>query len=202
MALICRIRFPEPVGDPEEWNRIFDGIRYSMPEVAASMLMSITEKRAEMRRRGVSVPAGLTSRDVPLVSIAHPRFQEAANRFALKLFSSLYYKHTRRILTPAGRIFFVWRTNVDSFDELLGHPSIASLLAHLPDLRRQNQALNDQFSYRYNVAEVDPPSAVFGVVFNHAVAMVGIVMGDIKHFNLPMPDEELLRPFVWPTPAD
>lgn len=196
MALICRIRHKEPVGDPREWERILEGIRYSMPDVARSLLLSTTAKRAELRKRKVAIPRGMMWRDLPLISIEHPCFHEAARRFATKLFASLYYKHTGRILGHEARIFFLWRTNVDSFDDLFGDPLVAKLLAHFPELKRQNLTLNDQFSYRYNVAEAEPPSAVFGAVFNHAVAMLGVVMGDVSHFNLPMPDDILLRPFI------
>ncbi len=197
MALICRIRFPEPVGDAEEWNRILNGIKYSMPEVADSLLMSVAQKRAVLREHGVtSLPPGMTFKDVPIVSIAHPRFAEAADRFALKLFSSLYYMHTGSILGRSGRVFFVWRTNTSSFQHFFDDSNASKLLVHFPELKREGRSLNDQFFYRYNVAEVDPPSAVFGVVFNHAVAMLGIVMGDVSHFDLPMPEEALLAPFM------
>jgi len=197
MALICRIRFPDIAGDPAEWHRLLKGIRYTMPEVAASMAMSTTEKRAALREKGLELPVGQTYKDLPIASIAHPRFHEAAERFAQKLFSSLYYKHTGRILGPHGRIIYVWRTNTFSFEEFFKDAHMRQLLVKFPKLTREGRPLNDQFFYKYNVAEVEPPAAVFGVVFNHAVAMLGVVMGDVSQVAEAIPESARLRPFRW-----
>jgi hypothetical protein len=194
MALICRVKIEDDGAGSSEWEKILDGIKWVMPDVHASLRMSIAEKRASLRKLGAKKAAGTTYADVPLISIAHPRFQESAKRFATKLFCSLYYKHTGKILKSTGRIFFDWRTNTQSFADFFRDAGAKRLLVHFPDLRSQGNNVNDQFRYAFSIADVDPPAAVFGVEFNQAVAMIGIVMGDTSHFNLPMPDEVLLRP--------
>jgi hypothetical protein len=206
-AMICRIRFnAAQVGLPEEqasaeWCKIADGVARVLPEVYRSMLMPVTDKRRRMRELGIAPQPGQTSRDVPLMSIAHPEFYEAAKTVARKLFSGLYYFRTGRILTTKGGIMFFWRTNSHSLDEFFDDPDVRPMFTMFPAVRRGGNTLVDQFSYAYSVADVEPPSALFGLVFNHAVAMVGVVLGDASHFPALLAHHDMaasmLRPYDW-----
>ncbi|WP_133118113.1 hypothetical protein [Burkholderia ubonensis] len=206
-AMICRIRFsPAQIGIPEEdgtaeWTKIASGIARVMPDVYASMHMSVTEKRARMREIDAHPGPGQTSRDVPLLSIDHPEFGEAARTVARKLFCALYYLRTGRILDERGGIISFWTTNAYSIDEFLGNEALRPLLAQFPAIQQRNRELRDQFACAYTVAETDPPAAVFAVQFNHAVAMIGAAFGDISQCgalrDVAEMDEKLVRPYSW-----
>jgi hypothetical protein len=185
-AMICRIRFgPAKVGIPEddgyaEWMKNAQGVARVLPDVYRSMHLSVTEKRSRMRQMGILPDPGRTTRDVPILSIDHPEFAEAAKTITRKLFCALYYFRTSRILGSGGGIVSFWTTNAHSMDEFLNAETLRPVLAQFPPIRRGGAQLGDQFSCAYTVAEVDPPSALFVVQFNDAVAMIGAAFGDIS----------------------
>ena len=185
-AMICRIRFaPAQVGIAEdaghsEWTKNAQGVARVLPDVYRSMLLSVTEKRSHMRRIGIRPEPGQTTRDVPILSIDHPEFAEAARTITRKLFCALYYFRTGKILGPGGGIVSFWTTNAHSMDQLLNTETLRPMLAQFPPIRRGNTQLGDQFACAYTVAEADPPSALFAVQFNDAIAMLGAAFGDIS----------------------
>lgn len=187
-ALVCRIRFDSASARvseghaTREWESIAAGVARTLPDVYKSMLMPVSEKRARMRRLGINRLPGQTTADVPILSISHPEFGEAAKTVARKLFSSLYYMHAGRVLSANGRIALFWRTNATSLQSFFDETHVRPMLSLFPELRRGQSLLHDQFSYAYSVISADPPSAVFGVMFNHAVAMIGMVFGNIDSF--------------------
>jgi len=205
-ALLCRVRFDAvKVGVSEEtaldeWKSIADGVAYSLPDVYRSMAMSVTEKRAQLRKLNAAPAPGQTTRDVPLMSIAHPEFGAAAKTIARKLFCSLYYLHTGRTLTADGRIAFFWRTNSQSLQAFFDENNVRPMLAMFPELRRGPNLLNDQFSYAYSIAHAEVPSAVFGVIFNHAVAMIGIALGEVANFPRILEHKEWADSLLAPYP--
>lgn len=203
-AMLCRIRFNPARVDGrdekanDEWQKIAGGVARVLPDVYRSMRMPLTEKRRRMRELGVQPEPGSTSADVPLISIKHPEFGEAAKTVARKLFLGLYYMRTGRILSGEGRVAFVWRTNSHSLNDFFAE--FRPLLSMFPEVQRGKNMLGDQFSYAYSIAEAEPPSAIFGVVFNHAVAMLGVVMGDVSRFEIvnQHPDfETIVAPYHW-----
>jgi hypothetical protein len=207
-AMISRSRFaPAQIGIPEEdghaeWIRIAQGIERVMPDVYNSMSLSVTEKRAKLREMGVRPAHGQTTRDVPLVSIAHPEFAAAAKTIARKLFCALYYLRTGRILGHHGGIVWFWTTNARSMDDFLNNDSVRPLLAQFPAIQQRKRELSDQFASAYSVVtDVDPPAAVFAVQFNHAVAMLGTVFGDIAQCgalrDVPEMAANLVGPYNW-----
>lgn len=207
-AMICRIRFsPARVGVSEEdaqreWAKNARGVAHVLPETYRSMLMSVTEKRSQARALGIQPGPGETFRDLPILSIDHPEFYEASKTVARKLFCALYYMRTGRPLTSRGGIVFLWTTNAHGMDQLLSSENLSPLLAHFPPIQRGNSMLNDQFACAYTLIDADPPSALFAVQFNDAVAMIGAVFGDISGVGVfdQIPDVENHRvgPYRWP----
>jgi hypothetical protein len=206
MAMLCRLSIKNaglclPGSDAfNEWKSIAGGVKRVRPEVYDSMLMSIQQKRAELRSGRLLLPAGTLLKDLPVVSLVHPAFPKAVETISRKLFCSLYYHHTKRILTAEARIAVFWRTNTSSWDDFFDETTIRPLLALFGNPRRGNP-LHDQFSYAYQIAPFEPPSAVFGVTFNQSIAMLAMVMGDANAFssmltNIPT-HEILLTPYSW-----
>jgi hypothetical protein len=110
-----------------------------------------------MRQLGIRPEPGKTTRDVPILSIDHPEFAEAAKTTTRKLFCALYYLRTGRILGPRGGIVAFWTTNAHSMEQFLNADSLRPILAQFPPIRRGGDQLGDQFACAYTVAQVDPP---------------------------------------------
>jgi hypothetical protein len=206
-AMICRIRFsPTQVGVSEEeaqreWEKNARGVAQVLPETYRSMLLSVTKKRSRARRLGLQPGLGETYRDVPIMSIDHFEFYEASKTVARKLFCALYYLRTGRPLTSRGGIVFLWTSNAHGMDQLLSTENLRPILAHFPPIQRGRGMLNDQFACAYTVIDAYPPSALFAVQLNDAVAMIGAVFGDISGVGVfdQIPDIEnhQVFPYRW-----
>lgn len=196
LAMVSRIRPDEESDDPEGWEKLLGGIRQSHPGVLESMKMSPNQIRGMLRKRGIKLPLGYTTKDVPVVSLKHPAFHPAARRFAFKLFASLYYKHSGKCLPSSGGVQFIWRTNVQSTKDMES-PEVAGNLVAAPRLVRRAITLNGQFSYRYGITEDEKtPSGLFLVRFNRAFTMLGFVYGDASKYA-DIDDRPLLMPLDW-----
>ena len=109
-------------------------------------------------------------------------------------FTALYYKHAECILPTAGGIATRWFTNVQiERDEI--PRSLAPVLSGLPTLVRSNINLDDQFFYRFAVADTKRIGA-FLAFFRRSFAMLGYVHTSASDLGLP-PEATIVQPFNW-----
>lgn len=166
----------------------FPGLLQSMGRMTAN------RKRRWLRERGLSLSPGTTTADLGVMSIEDSRIQQAARLFATKLFLALYYYQTGIILRQAGGVVFRWETNAKDLDQAFPRDVLAPLLQGMPELRRANTNLKDQFFYRFAVADTKN-AAAFLAFFNQSLAMLGFVFSDVASVRVPE-GATVLRPFV------
>ena len=179
-----------------EYEFLLEGLRNNHPNVVNEMRASANQVRAFLRTRGQSLGNGLTSRDVPILSVRGQLVKAAVAEFARKLFLSLHYKHTGNIVSPSGGIAMKWITNsseenpefVDSINQLRNG------LPHNPEMKRSSARLENQFSYKYFTNDEGTFSAYF-VVFRESFAMIGNVRSDSQDFPPIMLDNAILKPY-------
>lgn len=177
-----------------EWRRQLEAVKERFPDVFQSLFLSPIKIKNWLRAKGVKLPHGATTMDVPVISIEHPKIHEAAELFATKLFCSLYYLHTSRTLPSAGGIVFRWHSNAQEMDKPLPKDILDPMLTGFPELKRQGTSLHDQFFYRYAVTETHPYAGAFLVFFHSTLALLGFVFPDIESVNVPE-NAMVLRPF-------
>jgi hypothetical protein len=196
-AIITLLSRMYPSADTEAGQRevinLMRAVAEQHPDLYHSLMPSANSVRRWLRRNGMQLGPGMTTRDVPILSLEHPRITEAVDRFATKLFCSLYYQHLNRVLGPAGGMVFRWFTNAQDMDELLPQDVVGSLLSNFPTLTRQNTSLHEQFFYKFGIAS-DVHAGAFLVFFNKSFAMLGFVFPDISTVAVP-PRAKILRPF-------
>lgn len=159
--------------DVEETVKHLREMRRRHPDIMQSLFPTSTAIRRWLRESKLSLPPGTTTKDLPLVSLAHPEIRDAVRLYARKIFLSIFYKHTSVIFPSGGEIHFGWYTNgtpsskVPKLDLLDGLQSSGSL-------KRGNIELSDQFRYRYGFT---PEGAgVVHISFNEGVAMYGVLL--------------------------
>lgn len=195
VALLARI-YPEASSpeEKEEVTRLMRALSELHPELFASLFPSASSVRRWLRKRGVQLPHGMTTKDVPIISIEHPRIGAAVDRVATKLFCSLYYMHTGSIIPHEGGIVFRWFTNAQSPEELSSFGVLAPLLTSFPKLQRQGTTLGSAFNYRYGIASDTGRAGVFQVTFKETLVMIGFAFDNVGSIQIPR-SAELLRPF-------
>jgi hypothetical protein len=198
MALICRISLSAEANSGDaEWVRILTGLRQIYPEVIDSMRLDANQKREFLRKRNITLPPGISTGDLPLFSIQHPRFHQAADRFAQKLFCALYYMHCGKVLDSRGGISFFWKTNTQTSFEQQIDAAVLAMFNSKPELKRGPTSLTSQFDYSYVLTDEEQPSGMFRVRFNQGVDMVGFVIANEEHLPLFNEGTKLLFPFNW-----
>lgn len=197
VALLARI-YPEArsSNEQEEVTRIMQAVAELHPELFRSLFPAANKVRKWLRDRNESLPPGMTTKDVPMMSIDHPRIIEAVERFATKLFCSLYYMHTKEALNPKGGIVFRWFSNAQNLDELLPRDVVAPLLTTFPTLTRQGTSLHSEFTYRYGIASDTGRAGAFLVSFRESIAMLGFAFPDVDKVKVPN-GATVLHPFTW-----
>lgn len=195
VALFARI-YPEAKSAEEqlEVTKIMQAVAERHPDLFRSLFPSSNKVRRWLSARNITLDAGMTTKDVPIMSIDHPRISIAVERFATKLFCSLYYKHTKTILSQSGGVFFRWYSNAQSPEQLPPEDILGPMLKAFPKLTRQGTSLASEFSYRYGIAADTGTSAAFHVVFRQSIGMLGFVFGDISKVKTPE-RAIVLRPF-------
>lgn len=185
IAMLGRM-FPDPQ-DPDHKQQIVNlmqSVNNNFPGLLASMQMSANEKKKWLKERGVAIPAGMTTADVGLMSAADPRIEGAAKKFATKLFLALLYYHTGKILKSTGGVIFRWATNEQNLEEVFPQEILQPLLQGFPVLKRANTSLEDQFFYRYAIADTGQAGA-FLTFFNQSMAMLGFLFPEIDSVAVP-----------------
>jgi hypothetical protein len=194
LAFVTRLNYTEAELSPEQirdWRRALAGIRRNLPQL--TQLLTVNEKRAFLKERGIDRPANIALADLHMVALDQETIDNAFSTCALKLFCALYYKHTRIILPRTGSVFARWWMNIDVQQGAIPDDFVALLRGH-PTLHRANVNLESQFAYRYGVSE-DAKHTFYICAFRNSFAWVGNVCFDASCFD--GPTEKLLRPFNW-----
>lgn len=183
-GLICRFA-PDDKNDipiaQEEMEKQFRGQLARHPELMQALMLSNQEKRSILRSMNTRPEPGQLLRDVPIITLRHPRTQDIIATCFQKLLMSLHYMHTETILPNQGVGFLRWFTNGqqipdDAFEEALKQ------LPHRTEQRRANNDLSGQFSYRYAVSS-DRSTSAFLVVFGQSLGAVGFLCNDRSHLS-------------------
>lgn len=152
----------------DETRRILQGLRNNRPECVPELL-STNEKKRRLRQIGLTVPAGETIAEQPLVSIPPPAVA-AIKRSLTRLTCALVYLHLGKVAPPRAAYWAHVATNVtiwaqDPFSQFpftFDHPEIPS---------SHQLKLSDLFRYRWSLAS---DGSVFAVAMQFGQSFVGI----------------------------
>jgi len=186
--------YPDPStekGKAEVYERI-RAVAHNYPAVLEEMRPSARQLRDAVKKYGVKRRPGQSLSELPVLSAKGPLVNAAVENFSRKLFCALYYKHTGQILPTSGGVAVRWYSNVQiERDEI--PRSLAPVLAGFPKLQRSRTNLDDQFFYRWGVADTKAVAA-FLAFFRRSFAIIGYVNRDASDFKLPA-GARIVRPF-------
>lgn len=180
----------------DELAKIMRAVAEKFPDVHKSMIPNANQVKGWLRKNNFVLPYGMTTADVPILSLKHPEITTAIHLFSTKLFCSLYYMHTGQVLPLTGGVIFRWHSNEKPLDEVLPADLLNPLLTQFPKLVRQGTSLHEQFFYRYAVTNDGTNAGAFLVFFHQTLAFLGFVFRDIENIQAPK-NSVVLRPFTW-----
>jgi hypothetical protein len=187
--------YPDPSTEEEkaEMVKLMRAVAHNYPDVLPEMQPKLRQLRRAAARYGLERPQGKTYADIPAVSLEGPLVNAAVENFSRKLFSALYYKHAEQILCPEGGIAVRWYTNLQV--EVAEIPrSLAAVLNGFPKLERSRMNLDDQFFYRWGIADTRNVAG-FLAIFRRSFAILGTVQQNASEFQLPE-HARILRPYA------
>ncbi|HWW99981.1 hypothetical protein [Collimonas sp.] len=195
-ALLCRLNQEHlDAAKSEQTKKLLMAVNERLPAIYRSFFQSPNQIRRWLTETGRQLEPGQSTRDVPVISLKHPEIHERVKRCATKLFLSLHYLHTGRILSNDGGVIFLWFTNATKTDEI-PIQIVTPFLTGTPKLKWQNFPLNDQFTYSYGADEIEGLVSIFFATFNSSVGMIGILFNDLSNLKVDIPQEQILRPFT------
>lgn len=195
IAMLSRL-YPDPVtpqGKAEVQERI-RAVSHNYPGVLEEMRPSIEQLRRAEHKYGIHPRPGETHDDLPLLSVSGPLVNAAVENFARKLFCALYYKHAEQVLPAGGGIAIRWYTNIQIDSEEIPR-TLAGVLVGFPKLERARTSLDDQFFYRWGIADTKAVAG-FLAFFRKSFAILGYIHADASQFSIG-PDAHILRPYKW-----
>jgi len=184
VAMLSRV-YPDadtPEGEKETLERI-RAVEHYYPEILIEMQSSIRQKRNAAKKYNIEIHKGMTSADIPALSVRGPLVNKAVTNFGRKLFLALYYKHTNEILTKKSGIALLWFSNLQIENGELPR-ELAGLVNNFPTLERCKTNLYDQFFYRYAFSDCGNQS-VFIAFFRQSFAILGYINKNSSNFKLP-----------------
>lgn len=187
--------YPDPTtekGKTEVEERI-RAVAHNYPAVIEEMQPSMRQVRNAVKKYGLKRETGQSLADLPVLAVNGPLVNAAVENFSRKLFCALYYKHTGRILPSSGGVAVRWFSNIQIDGDEIPR-SIAPVLAGFPKLERSRIKLDNQFFYRWGVADTKAVAA-FLAFFRKSFAIVGYVNHDAADFKLPA-HARILRPYA------
>ena len=197
MALLARSgKLEESESEQSEYVNLLQGIQNNYPDFFKEIEPTATQVKGFLRERGLRLAPGLTTRDVPLISVKGPLVKEAIETFSRKLFLALHYLHTGRIVPQSGGVSIKYITNASPNDSTLleNLETLRRGLPNAPDIQRSNTGLEDQFSYKYFTNPEGTFSAYF-VFLGKAFAIIGNVRTDRGDFPEIMHRHGVMPPF-------
>lgn len=130
---------------------------------------------------------------MPLLNISGPLVSNTVKNFGRKLFLALYYKHANEILPKTSGIALRYFSNLKIENGALPQ-ELANYLSNLPELKRCNTNLHDQFFYRYVFLDTGNLS-VFVAFFRQSFAILGVINKCSAEFELPE-GSTIFAPFI------
>lgn len=196
VALLSRI-FPDPdPNDPveqQDLRELFRKVGSWDPAFLEELRPSSRFIRIALRKRGIKLPEGKTTRDVNILKVDGPLVAANLKIFARKLISALHYKETGRIIPQTGAIGWRWYSNEQKISGQLPEEFLSRFNIRGP-LRRANRDISKQFGYAmYGPAE-DGRMAAYFASFRFSFAILGIVAQDFADVACCVPNEDILRP--------
>jgi hypothetical protein len=193
IAMLSRI-YPDPVTGAEkaETLKLMAEVQNNHPHLFREMHPSLRQLRDARSKYGLAPEPGESLTTLPVLSVSGPLLNTALQQFSRKLFCTLFYKHSGSILGPDGGIAMRWYTNIQiDADEI--NRTLAAVTPFAPKLERNTVGLNDQFFYRWGVADTNRMAA-FLAFFRKSFAILGVVSQD--PVTLPSSDNRVvLQPF-------
>jgi len=193
VAMLSRL-YPNSSNPTEatEMEKLIAAVSRNYPEVIEEMLPTLREKRNAAKKYRLELLPGQTHTDLPLLSVNGPLVDSAVKNFSRKLFAALYYKHAGQVLKSSGGIAVLWFSNLQIEQDKIPR-ELRDVLSGLPKLERSRINLDDQFFYRWTVADTKE-TAVFLAFFRRSFAILGYVHQHVERFELP-DGAIILRPF-------
>jgi hypothetical protein len=197
-ALLCRIS-PRSTTEQKSLQtlKLLEAIRERQPDVFNTLFRQDVSLptgplypigRASLARTPVGSPFA--------VSVDHPEIREQMKRCATKLFLSLHYRHTGKIVPGCGGVIYQWFTNATRLEDVPLN-FLELLVTRTSALNWQKVNLDDQFEYRYGIHGGDAAgfASVFIASFHGSMGMTGIVFDDLGHLKDGLSDRLVLQPF-------
>jgi len=193
-ALLCRLHPKDETQEEIEHTRkLMAAISERLPDIYHSFFPSANKVKSWLRESKQKIMPGQTTKDIPMLSLEHPGINERVRNCAAKLFLSLHYLHTKKILPSKGGIFFMWYSNANmpnvEFSDVL-----SPFTSNLPNLKWQHVDLSDQFLYRYG-HDHHGETSIFHVVFHASIGMIGVAFSDLSEITIETP-LQLVKPFT------
>ncbi|MCQ8180705.1 hypothetical protein NP603_06275 [Methylomonas sp. SURF-1] len=193
VAMLSRL-YPESSNpaDTRAMEKLMEAVSRNYPEVIEELLPTLRQKRNAAKKYKLELQPGQTHADLPLLSVSGPIVNSAIRSFSRKLFCVLYYKHAGQILKRSGGIALLWFSNLQIEEDNIPR-ELADVLSSFPKLERSRINLDDQFFYRWAIANTKE-IAVFLTFFRRSFAILGYVHQHAERFELP-PGFTIIRPF-------
>lgn len=157
------------------FERLFRSVRAIHPEFidAIRIPQGANEVRQALRRIGLSKPSNVLAADIPVVTLG-PEVHRSVLGYGRKLMLALWYMHTGCILPAKGGVKLKWFTNATTDQQSEAIHDALRLMPSLGELKRSAHQLEDQFAYRFGVAD-DKNAAAFFLTFRGTFALLGVV---------------------------
>lgn len=174
VALLARTDPVTDRGDEDgRLHLLMNGVSRAYPGLLPSMLPTARESRQFNARYGLRPPPGGSHRDTKSLTLG-PEFHAAVCAVSRKLAKGIYYNEAGRIFPNDGSLVLKWFTSVefvvsgryDAFEQL------KHLAGSAPLLRRAGRYLNNQFEYKFTMAD-----DLFVLQVRFGFAFGGIVYG-------------------------
>jgi hypothetical protein len=194
VAMLARM-FPDPATEIEraEAEERIRAVAHNFPEILIEMQPSVRQLRNATKKYDIQRQPGMSYADIPALSVKGPLVNRAVMNFGRKLFCALYYKHSGLILGPSGGVAIHWFSNLQIEGDEIPR-SLATVLKEFPKIERSRTNLDDQFFYRWGMADTKEVAA-FLAFFRRSFAMLGYVNQRAEEFGLP-DSAVIVRPYV------
>jgi len=128
--------------------------------------------------------------------LSDPDVRAAIRRWGGKLGLALHYLHTSHIVPSAGGVI-VWTQTNRQFHEDGFPPCLVEVMHGVPELKRTNHPLGDQFSYLYSVI-AGGRGSILTCRLRLAMFLHLFVADDVAEFPVDQ-REAAVRPFSYPS---
>lgn len=181
MAWLVRIAISDVNGEAEkEMARALRQLNDRRPNWVSGMReLSRVETRRRLRERGLSLQSFQGLDDGPIT--IPQELLAVPERYGVKLGKALYSMHTSRVVPLVGIVKTFVYANSDFLSAEFPRDNF-NLLASKPVIGRSGKSLEDQFAYRFAIAE-DGGAGAFLLQFGERVAVLALVFEDAERFE-------------------